>query len=79
MAALRVGALRAIEALDRFGHRIAVWSFVTDDLRNLEWPPRMLSGHTLGVAAGVALMRTTAPGRYAIVLILPEPGSGFRA
>ena len=39
----------------------------------------LLSGHSFGVAAGVALMRTTAPGRYAIILILPEPGSGFQA
>jgi hypothetical protein len=27
------------------------------------------------VAIGVSLMQTTAPGRYAIVLILPESGS----
>ncbi len=67
------------KALDRFGHRVWVWWFVADDLHNLEWPPRMLSGRTLGVAAGVALMRTTAPGRYAIIVILPEPGSGFHA
>ena len=34
----------------------------------------MLSGRGLGVAVGVALMRTTAPGRYAVVMIMPEPG-----
>jgi hypothetical protein len=31
------------------------------------------------VAAGVALMQTTAPGRYAVVIILPEPGAGASA
>jgi hypothetical protein len=64
------------KAVDRFGHYISVWWAIVDDLRNVTWNPRLLSGRGLGVAVGVALMRTTAPGRYAVVIILPEPGAG---
>ncbi len=59
-----------------FGHNVMVWWFVADDLHNLNWSPQMLSGRNLLVTVGVALMRTTAPGRYAIIVILPEPGRG---
>jgi hypothetical protein len=62
------------KAVERFGHYVFVWWAVVDDLHNVTWDPRMLSGRGLGVAVGVALMRTTAPGRYAVVMIMPEPG-----
>jgi hypothetical protein len=51
------------------------WAFVTDVLTLTDWPPRLLSDGSALVAIGVSLMQTTAPGRYAIVLILPECGS----
>lgn len=54
---------------------VSTWWLVTDDLVNLEWPPRLLSGRGLPVALGVALMQTTAPGRFAVIVILPEPGN----
>ena len=63
------------KAVERFGHYVSVWWAIVDDLRNVTWNPRLLSGRGLGVAVGVALMRTTAPGRYAVVMILPEPGA----
>jgi hypothetical protein len=34
----------------------------------------MLASYSLSVAIGVALMQTTAPGRYAILVVIPEPG-----
>ena len=64
-------------AANGFGHNVIVWWFVTDDLRAIEWPPELLSGRSLLVSLGVALMQTTAPGRYAVVVILPEPGPGM--
>jgi hypothetical protein len=71
-----VGQKVVKKAVERFGHYISVWWAVVDDLHNVTWNPRLLSGRGLGVAVGVALMRTTAPGRYAVVIILPEPGAG---
>jgi hypothetical protein len=62
------------KAVERFGHYVYVWWAVVDDVHNVTWTPRLLSGRSLGVAVGVALMRTTAPGRYAVVMIMPEPG-----
>ncbi len=69
-----VGKEGARKAVERFGHYVYVWWVVVDDLHNVTWTPRMLSGRGLGVAVGVALMRTTAPGRYAVVMVMPEPG-----
>jgi hypothetical protein len=34
----------------------------------------MLASYGLSVAIGVALMQTTSPGRYAIVVFIPEAG-----
>jgi hypothetical protein len=59
------------------GRNVETWWFITDDLHNIDWPPRMLSGRSLLVSLGVALMQTTAPGRYAVLAIMPEPGPGL--
>ena len=67
------------KAANGFGHNVSTWWFVADDLHNLEWPSQLLSGRSLLVSVGVALMRTTAPGRYAVIIILPEPGFGIQA
>jgi hypothetical protein len=67
------------KAANGFGHNVSTWWFVADDLHNLEFPPELLSGRSLLVSVGVALMHTTAPGRYAVVIILPEPGFGMQA
>ena len=66
----------ANKAAYRFGRNVMVWCFVTDDLHAIAWPPQLLSGRSLLVTLGVALMQTTAPGRYAVIVILPEPGLG---
>ncbi len=58
------------------GRNIEIWWYITDDLHNIDWTPRMLSGRSLLVSVGVALMQTTAPGRYAVLVIMPEPGPG---
>lgn len=67
----------ASKAANGFGHNVSVWWFITDNLRGVDWPPELLSGRSLLVSLGVALMQTTAPGRYAVVVILPEPGMGM--
>ena len=64
----------ASQAAYRFGRNVSVWSFVGDALTMKSWPVRMVASHSLSVAIGVALMQTTAPGRYAIFVIIPEPG-----
>jgi hypothetical protein len=64
----------ASEAVYRFGRNISVWSFRSDGLALKPWPTRMLASYGLSVAIGVALMQTTSPGRYAIVVVIPEAG-----
>ena len=64
----------ASQAAHRFGRNTSVWTFRSDGLALKPWPTRMLASYSLSVAIGVALMQTTAPGRYAIVVVIPEPG-----
>lgn len=74
------GSLNVVgnDVADKATHRImrntSVWTFHTDSLAINPWPARVLSPYGLTVAIGVALMQTTAPGRYAVVLVIPEPG-----
>ncbi len=58
----------------RLGRNVSVWTFGSDGLALRPWPTRMLASYSLSVAIGVALMQTTAPGRYAILVVIPEPG-----
>ncbi|MES1204631.1 MAG: hypothetical protein ABUS79_01720 [Pseudomonadota bacterium] len=53
---------------------VDTWWFFSDTLAWSEWPPRLLARDGLLVAIGVSLMRTTAPGRHAVFMILLEPG-----
>ena len=64
----------ASEAVYRFGRNISVWTFRSDGLALKPWPTRMLASYGLSVAIGVALMQNASPGRYAIVVLIPEPG-----
>jgi hypothetical protein len=69
-----VGNDVANKASYRIMRNAYAWTFQTDSLSLKPWPARVLAPYSLAVAIGVALMQTTAPGRYAVVLVSPESG-----
>jgi hypothetical protein len=87
----RDGALRLAQGADpkvvardianraayQLGRNASVSSFLTDSLTALEWPRYVMDRRPLLVTFGVSLMQTAAPGRYGVVMILPEAGLGL--
>jgi hypothetical protein len=67
----------ANHAASEFGRNVRTWSFKTDTLTILTWPPSLISSKGLLATVGVALMQTAAAGRYAVVLIMPDAGMGY--
>jgi len=59
------------------GRNVEVLCMSTDSLYGLNLPSRLVGGHNLLVAVGVAVMRRGGPGRYAIVIVTPEAGMGI--
>jgi hypothetical protein len=59
------------------GRNVEIWYMISDSLYGMEYSPRLVSGHSLMLAIGVALMQRGGAGRYVIVTISPEPGRGL--
>jgi hypothetical protein len=59
------------------GRNVEIWYMISDSLYGMEYSPRLVSGHSLMLAIGVALMQRGGAGRYVIVTISPEPGQSL--
>jgi hypothetical protein len=59
------------------GRNVEVWYMYSDSLYGMSYPNGLVARRNLMLAVAVAPMVVGGSGRYAIVMITPEPGGGL--
>jgi hypothetical protein len=68
----------AKRAVYQVGRNVEVWYMFTDSLYGMQYQSRMVGGRNLMLAIGVAPMQRGGAGRYAVFMIMPEPGGAVQ-